>query len=270
MSQPFMQLYVGDYIRDTMDLSTEEHGAYLLLLMTMWSHGAKLPNDQNKLARIARLSPAKFKRVWAAIERFFTVEGDCITQGRLTKEHEKAKEKGQKRAEAGAKGGKAKALKNKDTGLANATVLLKHLPEPEPDIREEDTNVSLQVSPAGDVSEAVRIYNDAAAKTGWPSVQKLTPTRSRSLRARISEAGGMDGWRHAVDRATQSDFLSGRTAKPWTGFGFDWLTKAANFTKLMEGNYDNRDCNRRGQSADMRQNRPDPALEQALRLAGLS
>jgi hypothetical protein len=137
--------------------------------------------------------------------------------------------------------------------------------------REEDTDVSLQVSPAGDVSEAVRFYNDAAAKVGWPSVQKITPTRSRSLKARIADAGGMEGWRFAIERATQSDFLSGRTAKPWTGFGFDWLTKAANFTKLMEGNYDNRINHPTGPAGFTQghPNRPDPAIEQALRLAGI-
>src|SRR6056297_2397102 len=137
MSQPFMQLYVGDYTRDTMDLSTEEHGAYLLILMTMWSHGAQLPNDHKKLARIARLSPAKFGRAWETIGRFFTVEGNHITQKRLKKEHEKAQEKGQKRAEAGAKGGRAKALKSKEPCLANATNLPKHLPEPEPEPEEK-------------------------------------------------------------------------------------------------------------------------------------
>lgn len=143
MSQPFMQLYVGDYIRDTMDLSTEEHGAYLLLLMTMWSHDARLPNDHKKLARIARLSPAKFRLAWETLERFFTVEGEHITQNRLKNEHEKAQEKGQKRAEAGAKGGASKALKYKERCLASATDLPKHLPEPEPEEKRE-TNVSLQ------------------------------------------------------------------------------------------------------------------------------
>lgn len=158
---------------------------------------------------------------------------------------------------------KAKAGQQRDSSGTNENKGL--IPEAR---REEDTDVSLQVSPAGDVSEAVRFYNDAASKVGWPSVQKITPTRSRSLKARIADAGGMEGWRFAIERAAQSDFLSGRTAKPWTGFGFDWLTKAANFTKLMEGNYDNR-INHPTGSPQGRANRPDPALEQALRLAGI-
>lgn len=58
-STPFMQFYVGDYLADTLDLTTEQHGAYLLILMTMWQHDAKLPNDPVKLARIARMTPAQ-------------------------------------------------------------------------------------------------------------------------------------------------------------------------------------------------------------------
>lgn len=123
---PFMQLYVGDYLADTLDLTTEQHGAYLLLLMTMWRHGAKLPNDPAKLARIARVHPPRWSRVWAEISKYFeATEDGFITNSRLSKEHEKAIHKSRSRADAGAKGGSAKALKNKNQALANATDLSK-------------------------------------------------------------------------------------------------------------------------------------------------
>lgn len=105
-------------------------------------------------------------------------------------------------------------------------------PSPEPSFTARPVNVT---------AEAVAEYNRAAASNGWPQVQKMTPTRTKALRSRLKDCGGMDGWRHALKSASQSDFLCGRTARPWSGFGFDWLVKSQNFTKLMEGNYANRD-----------------------------
>ena len=93
---------------------------------------------------------------------------------------------------------------------------------------------------ANDASQAVTRYNAAAEKAGWPQVQKLNPNRAKLLRARLADSGGLEGWEVALRKAFDSDFLRGRTPKPWTGFSFDWLIKSANFTKLMEGNYDNR------------------------------
>lgn len=138
---PFMQLYIGDYMADTRHLSTEQHGAYLLLLMTMWTHGARLPSDQKKLARVAGLTPRKWAAAWEDLGAFFEDDGEWITNPRMTKEYKKASEKSQKRADAGSKGGRAKALKEKKSAQAKATHLPQHLPEPEPYKR--DTNVSL-------------------------------------------------------------------------------------------------------------------------------
>ena len=242
-STPFMQLYPADYLAKTMDLTTEQHGAYLLILMTMWQHDAKLPNDPVKLARIARMTPAKFRPVWDEISRFFLVEGDKITNPRLTKERKKAAEKSTKRAAAGRAGGQAKALKDNEARLANAMPMPQHSPDTRVQKEEEDTDVSLSGAshrPLDDISKAVHDYNDAAERTGWPKVQKMTDARRRALRSRLKDCGGNDGWKAAMGRAEASDFLCGRSANPWTGFGFDWLAKPSNFTKLMEGNYDNR------------------------------
>lgn len=134
--------------------------------------------------------------------------------------------------------------------------------------QEEEPYGSLsEPSPANDLSHAVSRYNAAASAAGWPQVQKLTPQRSKQLRARLRDCDGLDGWEEALRRAFDSDFLCGRTSKAWTGFGFDWMTKQTNFTKLTEGNYDNRTGNTG--NSERPQNRPDPALEQIARLTGL-
>lgn len=138
MSQnPFMQLYVGDYLADTLDLTTEQHGAYLLLLMTMWRHDAKLPNDHAKLARIARVSARRWHLVWSEIQHFFYVDGDQIRNKRLDREHQKASSISEKRSASGAAGGRAKALKDKEAHLAKATNLPQHSQKPEPEEKEE-------------------------------------------------------------------------------------------------------------------------------------
>ena len=142
-------------------------------------------------------------------------------------------------------------------------------PEPSRTIKEpslEDTDVSLSADAAAPVhaseaSEAVSAYNAAAEQAGWPKVQRMSPARTRALKARLRECGGIEGWQHALKRAIDSDFLCGRTSKAWAGFSFDWMTKAANFTKLMEGNYDNRD--RQPATAES-----DPTLRAIARAAG--
>lgn len=79
MSAPFMQLYVGDYLRDTRHLTAEQHGAYLLLLMAMWNADGTLPNDHKKLARLASCTPTRWSKISADVMAFFEVDGDTVT-----------------------------------------------------------------------------------------------------------------------------------------------------------------------------------------------
>lgn len=124
MSAPYMNLYIADYLGDTQHLTTEQHGAYLLLLMAMWRHGGSLPNDQAKLARIARVNLRRWHIVGADVMPFFEVRGEQIVQKRLEREHQKAHSLSEKRSVIGKLGGEAKALKSKEQALPIASDLL--------------------------------------------------------------------------------------------------------------------------------------------------
>ncbi len=83
---PFMPLYVADYLADAAHLSTLEHGAYLLLIMTYWQRGEALPDDDKKLARITRLEPRTWAKIKPAISDFFEVSDGKYIHSRVERE----------------------------------------------------------------------------------------------------------------------------------------------------------------------------------------
>lgn len=114
---PAMPLWTDAYLGDTFDLSTLEHGAYLLLLMTMWRSGGSLPDDDKKLARSARLTTGQWKRIKPRLMEFFKVENGVITQGRLTDEYNAVRQKSKRQSEKA----KSRWLKTKETHDAAAS-----------------------------------------------------------------------------------------------------------------------------------------------------
>lgn len=149
----WMPLHIGDYLADTTDLTTTEHGAYLLLLMAHWRHGS-VPDDEAKLARIAKLRLDHWRKIAGTVLAFFRPgdEPGTLVQKRLRKELERASGVAAKRADAarqrwereadqgGVEGGNPPAtpgglgggdsggnsLKSQDGADANARVL--HMP----------------------------------------------------------------------------------------------------------------------------------------------
>jgi uncharacterized protein YdaU (DUF1376 family) len=111
-----MPLYTDAYLADTMHLSREDHGSYLLLLMAMWRAGGTLPNDPKVLARIAKVSPRQWHDVWKTLGLFFTVlDGDeILTQKKLSAVYRASAEKVQKNRQNGRRGGRPKQLKPND------------------------------------------------------------------------------------------------------------------------------------------------------------
>lgn len=102
----FMPLFIGDYLAGTSRLSTEQHGAYLLLIMDYWMNGPP-PNDDRVLASITRMSMDAWSIAQASIKHFFYEENGCLKHKRIeqelaraTENKAKAKEKAEKAAKA--------------------------------------------------------------------------------------------------------------------------------------------------------------------------
>jgi len=66
----WMPLYVADYLSATSRLTTEQHGAYLLLLMDYWKNGPP-PDNDGVLAQITRLSPVAWSNARTMLEPMF-------------------------------------------------------------------------------------------------------------------------------------------------------------------------------------------------------
>jgi uncharacterized protein YdaU (DUF1376 family) len=96
-----MPIYWGDYLRDTRDLTTLQHGAYLLLIGHYWQHEG-LPSDERQLAAIAGLGVVKWRAIQAPIAAKF---GEGWKHKRIDAELEQAERKINQRIIAGRKGG---------------------------------------------------------------------------------------------------------------------------------------------------------------------
>lgn len=104
-------LVVGDYLKDTSRLTTEQHGAYLLLLMDYWVNGPP-PDDDQALAAIVKLDARGWKKQRPAIAKYFRIADGVWRQKRSDAELKRWAEKKAKFAERAAAGGRAKAAKS--------------------------------------------------------------------------------------------------------------------------------------------------------------
>ena len=102
----WMPLYIGDYLADTMHLTTEQHGAYLLLIIAYWRNQGPLPDDNKRLASICKLPLEQWLIDRPSIEEFFKTDGLFWVHGRIDSELAESLAFKLKQQQNGKKGGR--------------------------------------------------------------------------------------------------------------------------------------------------------------------
>jgi uncharacterized protein YdaU (DUF1376 family) len=203
----WMPLYIGDYLADTSRLTTEQHGAYLLLLMDYWRSG-RLPDNDQVLAQITKLSPDAWSNARAMLEQFFSIEGGSWIHKRVEQELAQAvdnKAKNHQRA-VDAANARWKKQENNATSNANsnAQAMLKQCPSPSPSPSiKKDIYIPLDVD-ANDFKEWMKIRKKH--KKDW----------SERIEKRIREEGKKLGW------SLQQVALK-CIEKQWANFEAEWV-----------------------------------------------
>ena len=113
-------------------------------------------------------------------------------------------------------------------------------------------------------------YNQLCEVTNLRPIRSITGKRKTQTVARFKEYG-LSGFFNAFEKIAASVFLCGGGERGWKA-DFDWLISPTNMQKVLEGKYDNDQCNIPATQIlqpkfvgnQNKQERPDPFLERAL------
>lgn len=182
----WMPMYWADYFGDTLHLTTEEHGAYLLLIGAYWRRGGPLPDDDKLLKNITKLSRFQWKNHRETLAEFFEISRGVWKHKRVQKEIDSSC----LRIARARKGGKAKAANRK-------------------------------VPPTTTVTETGR-KREAVAKNADPTPDLPSTPENLKRGTRLSLESLPDDWR-AFCQAERPDLDPERT---WAIFQDHWRGKA--------------------------------------------
>lgn len=106
-------------------------------------------------------------------------------------------------------------------------------------MRGENFALELQDEKIDPLQECVDLWNEFAGKHDLAQVQNFSETRRKKLSKRLKDCGGVDGWKVALEKVAQSNFLLGKTpGRDWKA-DFNFMLQEQSFTKVMEGSYSN-------------------------------
>ena len=100
-----------------------------------------------------------------------------------------------------------------------------------------------------DYSGLMEYYN-TTFKDRLQQIRSMTDVRKKAVKARIAQYG-KESVRSVFNLILQSPFLLGANDRNWK-CDFDWIFKQANFTKILEGNYNGTRLSKNQQDSELR------------------
>jgi uncharacterized protein YdaU (DUF1376 family) len=206
-----MMIWISEEHAVTHHLTTVQIGAKHLLDMAMYRNGGYLPNDEKRLARIAKLSLDKWRKVGPDLMELYEVEGDRITSFKLRQSLEKAIGLIEKRRAAGESRWASKSLKDNNPIHA-------HAPAEHEQTTSSASETQIQTQIKKDIESRVVPTRTRATKTVLPDDWK--PSELDIAFARKQ---------HLTESEIERDAIKFRNY-----FGVEHRTKRASWSKTWE------------------------------------
>jgi uncharacterized protein YdaU (DUF1376 family) len=185
LKNAYMPFYIGDYLRKTQHLNSNQHGAYLNLLFHYWDNGKIEDNDDF----LFKISKCERKSVWLklrpVIEKFFIIEGGFWVNKRCDFERQKLEENRQKLSDAGKKSQQNRAKKpsenNQFCEQKNTLPILQPIDLQGNTSSQAETRLqqSTSTTPSSDIFPSTNISDTTTTSLNAVDVKKIEVSREK-------------------------------------------------------------------------------------------
>jgi len=242
--------HIGDYRKDTSNLSLLEHGIYRTLLDCLYLQEIPLTDDKDKLCRmIGARSPEEIKATHVILDDYFVLTEVGYTQDGCMKVLSAIYEKSEKArlsvAKRWAKRGESirkpyaehTNVSENDTNVSkNDTFgILPNTQHPTPSVSTSSGDAETkQVDQKIAYQSVVDLYHSIL--TTNPKVKLLSDKRKQGIKscsAMKPTFNSLEFWSSYFESVKSSPWHVGENPHGWKA-DFDWLTNKANFIKMYE------------------------------------
>lgn len=239
---------IGDYAKKAGKLSMLQHGAYTLLIDACYDR-ERFPTIEEAIDWTWAETEQEQEAVKVVLRRFFTLVDGQYVQERITEELAAYREISETN--------KRIALEREEAKRARSVPKReRYVDEPAPNHKPLTTNQEDILSPENQATtpvcphlEILELFGKHLPELPQPMPNLWEGARAKALQQRWkwvmankakTKEEGLDFFGRYFVYVSKSDFLSGRNGK-WTACDLGWLVKADNFTKVMQGNYQNKE-----------------------------